>query len=227
MPRIDKPTGRVVALIVLMIFVAAALRGYLPAQDHAAHNEPGSGRAAAAFVIAALVATVTLLAIAVIARLRDPRAGAPSAGELSELVDRDRGRPNWRVLLIAFVVLVAWLVIMVLLVQLFMPHTVTPSAPARLRPPQRRACERPAATATPARQQPGHGRNTARRHDPDASGDRRRIGDHGAATVARNHTGHHRRRSLRIPDTDAPFGIAGPRGRSWTGGDRRSQPGTA
>ncbi len=83
MPGIDKPTGRVVALIVLMIFVAAALRGYLPAQDHAVHNEPGSGRAAVAFVIAALTATVALLAIAVIARLRDPRAVAPSAGDLS------------------------------------------------------------------------------------------------------------------------------------------------
>ena len=32
MSGIDKPTGRVVALIVLLIFVAAALRGYLPAQ---------------------------------------------------------------------------------------------------------------------------------------------------------------------------------------------------
>ena len=33
-PMMDKPTGRVVALIVLLIAVAAALRGYLPAQVH-------------------------------------------------------------------------------------------------------------------------------------------------------------------------------------------------
>src|ERR1700736_5314604 len=118
-PGIDKPTGRVVALIVLMIFGAAALRGYLPAQDHAVHNEPGGGRAAVAFVIAALTVTVALLAIAVIARLRDPRAVAPSVGELSELVDTEKGRPNWRVLLIGLVVIVAWLLAVTLLFQLF------------------------------------------------------------------------------------------------------------
>jgi hypothetical protein len=127
MPGIDKPTGRVVALIVLMIFGAAALRGYLPAQDHAVHNEPGSGRAAVAIVIAALTATVALLAIAVIARLRDPRAVASSA-DLSGMLGADKGRPNRRVLLIAFAVMAAWLLIMMLLVRLFVPHTVTPSA---------------------------------------------------------------------------------------------------
>jgi hypothetical protein len=151
MPGIDKPTGRVVALIVLMIFVAAALRGYLPAQDHAVHNEPGSGRAAVTFVIAALTATVALLAIAVIARLRDPRAVAPSVGDLSGTFGADdKGRRNWRVLLIAFVVLVAWLVIMVLLVRLFVPHTVTSSAstPAPSAPPSGHA------TGPPPQQHP-------------------------------------------------------------------------
>jgi hypothetical protein len=129
MPGIDKPTGRVVALIVLMIFGAAALRGYLPAQDHAVHNEPGSGRAALTFVIAALAATVALLAIAVIARLRDPRAVAPSVGELSELVDTDKGRPNWRVLLIALAVIAAWLLMVTLLYRWLMPHDLNPAAP--------------------------------------------------------------------------------------------------
>jgi hypothetical protein len=129
MPGIDKPTGRVVALIVLMIFVAAALRGYLPAEDHAVHNEPGSGRAAAAFVIAALVATVALLAIAVIARLRDPRAVAPSVGELSELVDTDKGRPNWRVILIGLAVIAAWLLMVTLLFRWLVPHDLNPAAP--------------------------------------------------------------------------------------------------
>jgi Domain of unknown function (DUF4129) len=129
MPGIDKPTGRVVALIVLMIFVAAALRGYLPAQDHAVHNEHGGGRAAAAFVIAALTATVALLAIAVIARLRDPRAVAPSVGQLSELVDTGKARPNWRVLLIGFAVIAAWLLMVTLLYRWLVPHAVNPSAP--------------------------------------------------------------------------------------------------
>jgi len=130
MPGIDKPTGRVVALIVMMIFVAAALRGYLPAQDHAAHNGPGSNRAALVFVIAALSATVALLAIAVIARLRDPRAVAPSVGD-PELLGTGKGRPNWRVLLIGLALIIAWLLIVILLVRISVPHAAAPSAPTQ------------------------------------------------------------------------------------------------
>ncbi|HWT50543.1 MAG TPA: DUF4129 domain-containing protein [Mycobacterium sp.] len=129
MSGIDKPTGRVVALIVLLIFAAAALRGYLPAPGRAVPGEPGSGRAALIFVIAALSVTLTLLVIAVIARLRDPRAVAPNAGDLSEMLGTGKRRPSWRVLLIGLVVIVAWLLIVMLLIQL-VPHASTPSAPA-------------------------------------------------------------------------------------------------
>jgi hypothetical protein len=156
MPGIDKPTGRVVALIVLMIFVAAALRGYLPAQDHAVHHEPGGGRAAAAFVIAALTATVALLAIAVIARLRDPRAVPPSVGNLSELVDSDKGRLNWRVLLIGLLVIVAWLLVVLLLNQWFGPRPAVPAAPT------------PAPTAPPSGQATGP---PPQQHSRDNTGD--------------------------------------------------------
>jgi Domain of unknown function (DUF4129) len=127
MPGIDKPTGRVVALIVLLIVVAAALRGYLPAHDRATHTEPGANRAAMMFVIAALAGTITLLAVAVIARLRDPRAVAPSAGNVSDMLGTGRGRPNWRVLLIGLGVIVAWLLIVVLVSRLVGPHGVAPS----------------------------------------------------------------------------------------------------
>jgi hypothetical protein len=157
MPGIDKPTGRVVALIVLMIFVAAALRGYLPAQDHAVHNEPGGGRAAAAFVIAALTATVALLAIAVIARLRDPRAVAPSVGQLSELVDTEKGRPNWRVILIGLAVIAAWLLMVTLLYRWLVPHAINPSA-----------APTPASTPTPSGQATGP---PPQQHPQDKNGD--------------------------------------------------------
>jgi len=129
MSGIDKPTGRVVALIVLLIFAAAALRGYLPAQGRVVRGEPDSGRAALIFVIAALSVTLTLLVIAVIARLRDPRAVAPNVADLSEMLGTGKSRPSWRVLLIGLGVVVAWLVIMVLLVRLTVPHGVAPSAP--------------------------------------------------------------------------------------------------
>lgn len=128
MPGMDKPTGRVVALIVLLLVVAAALRGYLPAQHHTARSESG-GRAAMVFVVAMLAATLALVAIAVVARLRDPRAAAPPAGALSDMLGTGRGRPSWRVLLIALAVIVAWLLIVMLLARLLVPHGIGP-APA-------------------------------------------------------------------------------------------------
>ncbi|HTY30231.1 DUF4129 domain-containing protein [Mycobacterium sp.] len=128
-PGIDKPTGRVVALLVLMIVVAAALRGYLPAQGRAVRAEPGGGRAALLFVIVTLSAALALLAIAVIARLRDPRAMAPKQEDLSDMLGTGKGRPSWRVLLIGLVLIVAWLLIATLLVHYLVPHAVNPSAP--------------------------------------------------------------------------------------------------
>lgn len=128
MPGIDKPTGRVVVLIVLLIIVAAALRGYLPAHDRSTHTEPGSGRTALIFVVAALSGTIALMAIAVIARLRDPRAMAPNAGDLSEMLGGGKWRPSWRVLLIGLAVIVGWLLVAILLSRLFAPHDVSPSA---------------------------------------------------------------------------------------------------
>jgi hypothetical protein len=127
---IDKATARVVALIVLLIIAAAALRGYLPAHDYAARVQPGPGRAALAFVVVALSATLTVLAIAIIARLRDPRAMPPGPGGLSGMLGGRAGRPSWRVLLIGLAVTVAWLLIAMLLARLWFPHAVTPSASA-------------------------------------------------------------------------------------------------
>lgn len=83
MPGMDKPTGRVVALIVLLLVVAAALRGYLPAQHDATRSEAG-GRSALGLVVAILAVTLALIAVAIVARLKDPRAPAPPAGALSE-----------------------------------------------------------------------------------------------------------------------------------------------
>jgi uncharacterized protein DUF4129 len=130
MPGMDKPTGRVVALIVLLLVVTAALRGYLPAPHHAATSEESGGdRAALIFVVVALGVTTTLIAVAVIARLRDPRAPAPQAGELSDMLGTGSGRPSWRVLLIGVGLLVAWLVIAMLLSRLLGHHDVTLSPP--------------------------------------------------------------------------------------------------
>jgi hypothetical protein len=134
-PGVDKATGRVVALIVLLIIVAAALRGYLPAYDDVPRVQLGGGRLALGSVVVALSVTLTLLAIAIIARLRDPRAMAPRQADLSALLGKPTGRPSWRVLLIGLAVIVAWLLIVMLLARLWTPHEVAwaptpdPSAP--------------------------------------------------------------------------------------------------
>lgn len=122
----DRPTGRVVALIVLLIVVAAALRGYLPARERAPHAE-GSSRAALVFIVVLLSAALALLAIAVVARLRDPRAVAPKTADISEMLGTGRGRPSWRVLLIGLAVIVGWLLIAMLLARLSLPHGVPPA----------------------------------------------------------------------------------------------------
>jgi hypothetical protein len=152
MPGIDKPTGRVVALIVLLIVVAAALRGYLPAHDRAPHADSGANRAALIFVVAALGGTLVLLAVAVIARLRDPHVVAPNTADLTDMLGTGRGRPNWRALLIGLGVIVAWLLI-VLLVSRAVPHGVAPSP----QPPD--ASATPAHVNTPAPPQQQHPQN--------------------------------------------------------------------
>jgi len=153
-PGIDKATGRVVALFVLLIIVAAALRGYLPAYDRAPQEEPGGGRLAVESVVVALSVTLTLLAIAIVARLRDPRAMAPRQADLSELLDRRTGRPSWRVLLIGFAVIVAWLLIVMLLARLWVPHGVVPQGIVSAPTPEPNAPPPANGTAPPPQQPP-------------------------------------------------------------------------
>ncbi|KAA1250416.1 DUF4129 domain-containing protein [Mycobacterium simiae] len=150
MPGIDKPTRRVVAVIVLLILVAAALRGYLPGDDGSSRAEPGSGRAALTFVIGALGASVALMAFAVIARLRDPRATAPSAGDLSDMLGGRKGQASWRVLLIGLGVIAGWLLIAMLLSHLVAPPDVTtPPPPTDLGAPPTRSTAAPPQQPSP------------------------------------------------------------------------------
>ncbi|OBK14333.1 DUF4129 domain-containing protein [Mycobacterium asiaticum] len=126
----DKPTGRVIAVLVLLIVGAAALRGYLPPHHGARPAENGGNNAALVFLIAAIAATVGLLAFSIVARLRDPQSVAPGSSDLSEMLGRGRGeRPSWRVVSIAIGVVVAWLAIVFLLSRLWAPPEVNLDAP--------------------------------------------------------------------------------------------------
>lgn len=148
----DKPTGRVIVLIALLIVVAAALHGYLPARHGSRLAEAGGNRAALTFLVVAIAATLAILAVSVIARLRDPRTIASSVGQLPEMVGRGTGRPSWRVVFIALGVVLAWLVLALLLSRLFTPQEVSVNAPA----PQSTAQTSAPGTAPPPSASPQH-----------------------------------------------------------------------
>jgi len=121
-PRFDKATGRVVAVLVLLIAIAAALRGYLPGVDHTERQRPPDSGASLVYVAALLSVSLVIVAVALIARLRDPRRVAGSATGLPARFSDGRSRPRWRVVLVGAAVLVAWLLLMWLLSRLFMPQ---------------------------------------------------------------------------------------------------------
>jgi hypothetical protein len=122
----DKATGRVVAVIVLLIVIAASLRGYLPGAERAVPKRPPDSGSSLIYVIAMLSVSVIILAVAIIARLRDPRRSAPTAAPLPQRFSGDQGRPAWQVLVIGAAVLVAWLLTVWLLSQFIAVHTASP-----------------------------------------------------------------------------------------------------
>jgi uncharacterized protein DUF4129 len=123
----DKATGRVVAVIVLLIVIAASLRGYLPGVERAARKNPPNSGSSLVYVIAMLTVSVIILAVAIIVRLRDPRRVAPTAAGLPQRFSGGQGRPAWRVLVIAAAVLVAWLLTVWLLSQFIVLHAPNPA----------------------------------------------------------------------------------------------------
>ena len=119
----DKATGRVVAVIVLLIAIAAALRGYLPGVDRVDQRPPESG-ASLVYVAALLSVSLVIMAVALIARLRDPRRVPSSVHGLRDRFSDGRGRPRWRVVLIGAAVVLAWLLLLWLMSRFFAPQGI-------------------------------------------------------------------------------------------------------
>jgi hypothetical protein len=128
MPGIAKSPGRVVAVLVLLVLAAVALHGYLPGTQRAAHGQPPDNPAAQIVVIALLGASLGIVAIAVIVRVRRPRVVSASSASADGTSGRSRdgwGRPTLRALLIRLGVIVAGLLIVLLLALIFLlgvPH---------------------------------------------------------------------------------------------------------
>ena len=130
MPIFDKATGRVVAVIVLLIVIAASLRGYIPGVERADRQQPPHSGASLVYVATLLSVSLVIVAVALIARMRDPRRVQTSAAPLSDRMSVGRGRPAWRVLVIGAAVLVGWLLLLWLLSRYFGPHQLDQSQSA-------------------------------------------------------------------------------------------------
>ncbi len=118
MPGDNKAVTRNIAVIVLVLLAIVALRGYLPGAEPAPEPaEPtASGAGSYLAVLVMLAVSFTVIAISIVAQARR-RTAAPSAGEPPREYRSERTGLPWRLLLIAAVALLAWLLVVVLLMR--------------------------------------------------------------------------------------------------------------
>jgi hypothetical protein len=117
-------------VIVLLIAIAASLRGYLPGVERADRPQPPHSGQSLVYVAALLSASLLIVGASLIARLRDPRRSQTSAAPMSDRISSGRGRPGWRILLIGAAVLVVWLLLLWLLSRYIGPHHIDGSQSA-------------------------------------------------------------------------------------------------
>jgi len=90
-----------VTVLVTLLFVAtAALRGYVPGADVGPRQPAGDHPIASAVVVGLLVASVAVVAVAVLTRLRNRSRTPPRVASRPDWLRGDRGRPTWRIALI-------------------------------------------------------------------------------------------------------------------------------
>jgi hypothetical protein len=116
-PGMERATRRVVAVGALLVLVGVALRGYLPGQSRAPDHPSGSNPAATIAVIALVGVAMVIIALAVVANLRRPRSPRHTGEPLGRKFGGDRTKLTWRMALVLLGVLLAWLTVVVLLMQ--------------------------------------------------------------------------------------------------------------
>ncbi len=113
---------RVVVLIALFLLAGIALRGYLPGDEPAAEEKATSSPATSIAIVLVLAASLAIIAIAIIASLRDPRGAVDAGfGALPAAMAGERWRPNWRLILLGLGVILVWLLVIVVLLRLVAP----------------------------------------------------------------------------------------------------------
>ena len=107
-----------VALIALLVGIGIALRGYLPGERQAAADQPSQNPVGLIGVITLLAAAIAIITIAIITTLRQPRTPRPSGQPLPDSHSGKGAWPSRRALLIVAGLILAWLIFVVLLLQL-------------------------------------------------------------------------------------------------------------
>lgn len=107
----DRPARSVLALAILTIVAAVALRGTVPGAQREPREPAPDNPASMIVVLVMLFAAVAVVIVAVVVRSRQGRAARPAVDGEPEWLRRDAGRITWRVALVAFVVVLAWLVL--------------------------------------------------------------------------------------------------------------------
>ncbi|AFM14991.1 hypothetical protein Mycch_0165 [Mycolicibacterium chubuense NBB4] len=114
----EKAVARTAAVIGLVLVAAVALRGYLPGAPppreprESATGGPGSLIA----VLTMLALSIAVIAIAILTQVRRPSVAA-APGEPPPRFSGERGRPQWRLLLVAVLVLLAWIAVLALMMR--------------------------------------------------------------------------------------------------------------
>lgn len=105
-------------LVTLLFVAAAALRGYVPGAELGPRRPSSANPVVSAVVVGMLMASVAVVAVAVVARLRNRTATPARVASRPDWSRGDRGRPTWRIALIAFGVILGWLLLSTLLSRL-------------------------------------------------------------------------------------------------------------
>ncbi|MGY4647454.1 DUF4129 domain-containing protein [Mycobacterium sp. URHB0021] len=157
MAGIDTSIRRAIAVIALLVLAVCALRGYLPGVERELARERTATSPLALYLdVALLSGAVVVIGIAIIARMRDGRARRPPSGIEREAAAR-RGRPTWRLALLALAVIIGWLAMVTVLTRLAGPEPGEQSTVAVSEPGT--PARDPAASREPRRPPPDSGTN--------------------------------------------------------------------
>ncbi|WP_263995624.1 DUF4129 domain-containing protein [Mycobacterium yunnanensis] len=129
-------------LVALIFVAAAALRGYVPGAQVGPRRPSSDSPVVTAVVVGLLLASVAVVATAVLTRLRNRTLTPARVADRPDWLRENRGRPTWRIVLIGVAVLVGVLLAYAALSRLTVglgddaDGTGATTAPAESAPPE-------------------------------------------------------------------------------------------